>query len=269
MKVAYNCDDLLEQLMATTDQYTQECLSHSSDCEACIAASAVGPCGWCPSSHTCVPDPSHLGILAAIRDRNICPYEAERFEFRARSLGCHVSSFTLWSTVLSFVIGILFVLSIFGLVAWLARPKVLQWAITVLEEDENEKDAEHAALLVGSTSDFDSDYQATSTYYRSAAVVKPESGAVFTDEEEDEDEYDNASTGDELSISPSTGFIYNPQTRHHSPSAQIHQSPRAHNPRRAEMYEKYKMPEDEELGCREGDHNILRRLSIGVREFLQ
>ncbi|KAK9453458.1 hypothetical protein V1511DRAFT_504802 [Dipodascopsis uninucleata] len=120
------------------DEYMRSCLSRSASCGSCLGGSKTYPCGWCPSSQACVPNPNHLGILAAIRDRHICPFPSERYEFRARELGCHVSSITLWTAVIAFVIGITIILSAGILTMFLARRKVLTVVERLLRGEKDE-----------------------------------------------------------------------------------------------------------------------------------
>jgi len=52
---------------------------------------------------TCIPNLSTLQILAPITNADICPLWSERWEVRTRGLGCHVSTITLLTCVVSVV----------------------------------------------------------------------------------------------------------------------------------------------------------------------
>jgi hypothetical protein len=54
-------------------------------------------------SSTCIPNLSPLQILAPIVNPDICPLWSERWEVRTRGLGCHVSTITLLTCVVSVV----------------------------------------------------------------------------------------------------------------------------------------------------------------------
>ncbi|KAK9235344.1 hypothetical protein V1525DRAFT_410309 [Lipomyces kononenkoae] len=145
------------------DGFMRECLKYSTNCQSCINAPTSQPCGWCPFSQVCVPDPGHLGILAAIRDKNICPFLSERYEFRARELGCSVSSVTLWSSVISFVVGMLVVMILAAVTTWFARRRVLSWIATVLQNERDKNEASQETSLLMMTGNEDSGYQSTVT----------------------------------------------------------------------------------------------------------
>ncbi|PLB35427.1 uncharacterized protein BDW47DRAFT_128091 [Aspergillus candidus] len=60
------------------------------------------PCSWCAVTSTCVPNPSHFPILAPVLNTGICPLgQKERWELRAPPFGCHVSTVTFLSVVVS------------------------------------------------------------------------------------------------------------------------------------------------------------------------
>jgi hypothetical protein len=52
---------------------------------------------------TCIPNLSKIHILAPITNADICPLWSERWEVRTRGLGCHVSTITLLTCVVSVV----------------------------------------------------------------------------------------------------------------------------------------------------------------------
>jgi len=55
-------------------------------------------------SSTCVPNTSRVHILAPINNPNICPLwvqGSERWELRSRPLGCHVSTITFLTCIIS------------------------------------------------------------------------------------------------------------------------------------------------------------------------
>jgi hypothetical protein len=97
----------------TFDDLLHLCWSHQ-ECWDCLAQ---GPCSWCPTvsfcatqytfllltpqTSTCVPNTSKIHILAPISNADICPLWSERWELRARCLGCHVSTITLLTCIIS------------------------------------------------------------------------------------------------------------------------------------------------------------------------
>ncbi|KAK7203287.1 hypothetical protein BZA70DRAFT_74848 [Myxozyma melibiosi] len=270
-------DEFVAMLAEKGDAYMKECLVFSTNCHACITAPTSQPCGWCPFSSTCVPDPSRLGILAAIRDSNICPYTDERFEFRARGLGCSVSSITLWSTVVSFTIGIIAVILVSALVLWLAKHRLLAWLErTLADEREKNLDREKAALLNSRSRD---------RGYQSMAIVSriPSETYNADDEEEDEDEQqDDVENDEDLYQQPhlttavaiptqpdfqSSGFIYNPQTQHfNSSKPRVYEIPTVEARRMSRDNDKFRMPEDEENAVE--DVGLFNRLSSSVKDFV-
>ncbi|TVY30381.1 hypothetical protein LHYA1_G000463 [Lachnellula hyalina] len=52
-------------------------------------------------SSTCVPNTSKIPILAPIHNPDICPLWSERWELRTRPLGCHVSTITFLTCIIS------------------------------------------------------------------------------------------------------------------------------------------------------------------------
>ncbi|KAH8815228.1 hypothetical protein F5884DRAFT_169575 [Xylogone sp. PMI_703] len=89
------------------DDLLLRCWAHQ-DCSSC---QAEGPCSWCPTSSTCIPNTSAIHILAPISNAGICPLQSERWELRARPLGCHVSTITL----LTCIVSVLATLTLMGL----------------------------------------------------------------------------------------------------------------------------------------------------------
>ncbi|MCJ1292880.1 hypothetical protein MMC34_004433 [Xylographa carneopallida] len=81
------------------------------DCGNCLRA--ADPCSWCPVSSTCVPNPSHLPLLAPCANPNICPLWYERYELRAKGTGCHVSTITFFTAL-----GAVLVTVVLGGVGW-------------------------------------------------------------------------------------------------------------------------------------------------------
>ncbi|KAA6410793.1 MAG: hypothetical protein FRX48_05103 [Lasallia pustulata] len=70
------------------------------DCSPCLHSHH--PCGWCPTSSTCVPNVhSFLPILAPIRNPDICPHWSERWDLRTKGLGCYVSTVTFLTCIIS------------------------------------------------------------------------------------------------------------------------------------------------------------------------
>ncbi|KAK9354027.1 hypothetical protein V1505DRAFT_421901 [Lipomyces doorenjongii] len=218
--------DAALQLMSVDnpDGYIRECLQYSTNCQECITARTSQPCGWCPFSQVCVPDPGHLGILAAIRDRDICPFSSERYEFRARALGCSVSSITLWSTVISFVVAILFVLVLAAVTTWFARRPVLAWVARALQDKREEKDASEQTSVAMRIGDEDRGYQSIATSANSIAY-----------DEDDEDDDSHAEKASDV-------YIYDPQMMPaNNERPRLHQSPRLRG--YADMYERYRIPD--------------------------
>ncbi|KAE9381329.1 hypothetical protein N431DRAFT_3780 [Stipitochalara longipes BDJ] len=73
---------------------------HLNDCWPCLEEKSAH-CSWCPSSMTCIPNLSRPQILAPITNADICPLWSERWEVRTSGLGCHVSTITLLTCVVS------------------------------------------------------------------------------------------------------------------------------------------------------------------------
>lgn len=81
-------------------------------CSRCI--NSEHRCGWCPASGICIPAAS---LLEPVVNKNICPFSGERFELRTGALGCHCSTTTLITFVVTVFVTIaaLFVLYSLGL----------------------------------------------------------------------------------------------------------------------------------------------------------
>ncbi|KAK9366665.1 hypothetical protein V1509DRAFT_611417 [Lipomyces kononenkoae] len=205
------------------DDFMRECLNYSTNCQSCINAPTSQPCGWCPFSQVCVPDPGRLGILAGIRDKNICPFVSERYEFRARELGCSVSSITLWTSVVSLVVGMLLVIVISSVITWFARRRVLSWISTVLqnEREKNKASPETTSLLMIDGNE-DLGYQSAAT---SANSISEE---CYTYDTEDESKVEKV--GDSYVYDPQMMPASNERPRlHPSPNLQSYTDWRARN----------------------------------------
>jgi hypothetical protein len=73
---------------------------------------------------TCIPNTAPIQIIAPIGNPDICPLWSERWELRTRPLGCHVSTITLLTCIVSvlvtfLVIGLAVLAFLFG--RWLQR----------------------------------------------------------------------------------------------------------------------------------------------------
>ena len=89
------------------------------DCYSCLHTS--DPCSWCAVSSTCVSNEAPIGLLAPIWNPKICPIHDERWELRAKGLGCKVSTLTFLSVLISVLATVVVVLWL-----WAAR-KVWIW----------------------------------------------------------------------------------------------------------------------------------------------
>lgn len=112
---------ILDLSMRQSKNQTLDDLFHlcwtQQECSGCLHQ---GPCSWCavvspsqvavtaqisidatPQSSTCIPNPSNIHILAPIFRPNVCPLGSERWELRARSLGCHISTITFLTCIIS------------------------------------------------------------------------------------------------------------------------------------------------------------------------
>lgn len=69
------------------------------DCRSCLHTS--DPCSWCAVSSTCIPNETPLGILGPIWNPGVCPISDERWELRAKGLGCKVSTLTFLSVLVA------------------------------------------------------------------------------------------------------------------------------------------------------------------------
>ncbi|KUJ22763.1 uncharacterized protein LY89DRAFT_310089 [Mollisia scopiformis] len=74
------------------------------ECWSCLGTKSeegdVG-CSWCPSSQTCIPNPTHPPFFAPFVNSDICPLWYERWELRTTPLGCHVSTITVMAVVVA------------------------------------------------------------------------------------------------------------------------------------------------------------------------
>ncbi|KAI0446694.1 hypothetical protein F4803DRAFT_448472 [Xylaria telfairii] len=83
------------------------------DCKGCLRQP---DCSWCPYSWTCVPNSHRVQLLAPAWEGDYtCPHWAERWEIRTRPLGCHVSTITTLTSLVTIACTLLFVLLV-----WLA-----------------------------------------------------------------------------------------------------------------------------------------------------
>lgn len=80
------------------------------DCYSCLHTS--DPCSWCAVSSTCVSNEAPIGLLAPIWKRDICPISDERWELRAKGLGCKVSTLTFLSVLAGILATIAIVLCV-------------------------------------------------------------------------------------------------------------------------------------------------------------
>ena len=81
------------------------------DCYSCLHTS--DPCSWCAVSSACVANEASIALLAPIWERNICPISDERWELRAKGLGCKISTVTFLSVLAG-------VLATIAIVLWLS-----------------------------------------------------------------------------------------------------------------------------------------------------
>ncbi|KAK9467051.1 hypothetical protein V1512DRAFT_261815 [Lipomyces arxii] len=198
--------------ISNPDNYMNACMAHTS-CYSCVMATPRTPCGWCPYSQVCVPDPSN-GLLASIRDSSICPFPSERYEFRARALGCAVSSVTLWSTVVSFVIGIIITIALTAIIMYLARRKLLVFITKLLKTEDTEVNA-------GSEpSDHEQGYEAVDA--SDTRVEKSEVDSIY---------------------STDVGYVYDPQMLPNRERPRVHESPKR-NPN--DIYTRFRAADDED-----------------------
>jgi len=107
-------------LEAATDNDLLRCWRHQ-ECWDCLKE-AGAPCSWCPTSSACIPNFGRLQVLAPIWNADICPWWAERWELRSSPLGCHVSTITFFTCVVS----ILATFTTIVLIAFAAR--AARWA---------------------------------------------------------------------------------------------------------------------------------------------
>ena len=91
------------------------------DCHSCLDTS--DPCSWCAVSSTCISNEAPIGLLAPISKSNVCPISDERWELRAKGLGCKVSTLTFLSVMISVVTTVAVALWIWAIVTILARAR--------------------------------------------------------------------------------------------------------------------------------------------------
>ncbi|KAJ5938105.1 hypothetical protein N7454_004447 [Penicillium verhagenii] len=88
-------------------------------CSDCLTN--TDSCSWCAISSTCVPNPGRAPILAPIGSDQICPLGSkERWDLRARPLGCNVNTVTVLSVIVS-IAGTIALIGIVVLIIWLVR----------------------------------------------------------------------------------------------------------------------------------------------------
>ncbi|KAJ6143277.1 hypothetical protein N7471_002730 [Penicillium samsonianum] len=105
-------------------------------CSSCLTGDIA--CSWCAISSTCVPNPSLVPIFAPFGSENICPLGSkERWELRATPFGCHASTLTVLSVIVS-VLGTL-ALGIVGVgLVWLVRWTRWRWKEVEYEQPDEE-----------------------------------------------------------------------------------------------------------------------------------
>ncbi|KAK3904324.1 hypothetical protein C8A05DRAFT_13798 [Staphylotrichum tortipilum] len=86
-------------------------------CSNCLSEPS---CSWCPFTQACVPNTHPIPLLAPAYDEHVCPHWTERWEVRTRPLGCHVSTITALSVLVS-VASTLVVLGVLGVVVACCR----------------------------------------------------------------------------------------------------------------------------------------------------
>ncbi|KAK0747894.1 hypothetical protein B0T21DRAFT_406460 [Apiosordaria backusii] len=105
------------------DDHLRRCWRQQS-CSPCLAQDA---CSWCPFTQSCTPNTHTLPLLAPISQPDICPHWSERWEVRSRPFGCHVSTITALSVIISILSTILL-----GVLVWVGivvykRLKRAEW----------------------------------------------------------------------------------------------------------------------------------------------
>jgi len=105
-----------------TDNLLPKCWGRQ-ECWSCLDQ---GPCSWCPTTSTCVPNPYSPHVLGAFINPDICPLWSERWEVRTRPLGCHVSTITLLTCIIS-VVATMVVIAFAVLAVRTARWIIPQW----------------------------------------------------------------------------------------------------------------------------------------------
>ncbi|KAH6709387.1 hypothetical protein BKA61DRAFT_490453 [Leptodontidium sp. MPI-SDFR-AT-0119] len=83
----------------TFDEWLKICW-RKQECGSCLGTRGV-VCSWCPASGTCIPNPSHPALFAPFSNPDICPLWSERWELRTSALGCHVSTITFLTCIVS------------------------------------------------------------------------------------------------------------------------------------------------------------------------
>ena len=86
---------------------------HEQSCYPCLHSSF--PCSWCVASSTCVANPARLHLLAPIFHPGVCPLKDERWELRAKLLGCKVSALTFLSVIVSVAATLVTLVIVWGL----------------------------------------------------------------------------------------------------------------------------------------------------------
>ncbi|KAL7276703.1 hypothetical protein RUND412_000284 [Rhizina undulata] len=104
-----------------SDPYLKHCWPLNS-CSSCVRSTFPMPCGWCPSSQSCVPAPN--GLLS-VTNPNICPLRSDRFELRTGTLGCGVSAATAFTAIFSVLITLAVVAAIYAIIKY--RDDMQEW----------------------------------------------------------------------------------------------------------------------------------------------
>ncbi|KAF2153502.1 hypothetical protein K461DRAFT_278314 [Myriangium duriaei CBS 260.36] len=95
--------------MVSYDKHLAQCW-RIQDCNSCIRS--THSCGWCPNSHGCVPVTT---LFDPVRNPDICPHWAERWELRTKALGCGCSTLTLLAVLITIVCTIAGLVILLGL----------------------------------------------------------------------------------------------------------------------------------------------------------
>lgn len=107
-------------LTRTSKSTYEDLLPHCwrlNTCDSCLDNKDYA-CGWCPYSSACIPNPATFPLLSPLTNPLICPdtHGHERWELRAKGLGCNVST----RNFLSVVVTVVGTLAVVGLV-WVSR----------------------------------------------------------------------------------------------------------------------------------------------------